>query len=142
MRLISHRGNINGKQPIIENMPSYVDTALKLGYDVEVDVWYESDIFYLGHDFAQYEIKEEYLNNKRLWCHAKNSAALYFMRKANIHCFWHEGDDYTLTSQGYTWTYPKKELHENSICVLPELGYNGVLEKCFGICSDYVEDYK
>ena len=35
---ISHRGNIKGPNMDRENRPSYVDAALQLGYDVEVDV--------------------------------------------------------------------------------------------------------
>ena len=34
MRLISHRGNVDGKYPQYENLPEYVDKALGLGYDV------------------------------------------------------------------------------------------------------------
>ena len=40
MYLISHRGNVNGKNPDRENSPLYIKAALTLGYDVEVDVWY------------------------------------------------------------------------------------------------------
>ena len=32
-RLISHRGNVDGKYPQYENLPEYVDKALDLGYD-------------------------------------------------------------------------------------------------------------
>ena len=39
MILISHRGNINGRQPNLENLPEYIDSALELGYDVEIDIW-------------------------------------------------------------------------------------------------------
>ncbi len=39
MFLISHRGNISGKLPERENTVDYIQEALGLGYDVEVDVW-------------------------------------------------------------------------------------------------------
>ena len=39
MRLISHRGNVDGKYPQYENLPEYVDKAIDLGYDCEVDLW-------------------------------------------------------------------------------------------------------
>ena len=52
MLLISHRGNINGKFESYENEPNYIDKALSLGYDVEVDVWFVDDNFYLGHDLS------------------------------------------------------------------------------------------
>ena len=48
MILISHRGNINGRIPDLENSPDYIDAAIKLGYDVEVDVWFYNDSFFLG----------------------------------------------------------------------------------------------
>jgi len=142
MKLISHRGNINGKQSDLENSPKYIENAIKQGYDVEIDVWY-TDGFYLGHDNPTYKVDIKYLQNNKLWCHAKNGEALYEMRKIDkIHCFWHQDDDMTLTSKGYIWTYPKKSLYYNSICVLPELGYTGELDKCYGICSDFIKEYK
>ena len=41
MILISHRGNIEGKQPKLENKPEYISKALELGYNVEIDIWYK-----------------------------------------------------------------------------------------------------
>ena len=42
MRLISHRGNINGVNPKLENTKEYVDLAIDKGYSVEIDVWYSN----------------------------------------------------------------------------------------------------
>ena len=39
MKLISHRGNILGRKKQLENNPNYIENTLKLGYDVEIDVW-------------------------------------------------------------------------------------------------------
>ena len=50
MILISHRGNTNGVNHEKENSISYIEDALNLGFDVEVDVWYHEDNFYLRHD--------------------------------------------------------------------------------------------
>ena len=52
------------------------------------------------------------------------------------HCFFHQNDSVTLTSEGYG-TYPTQPLTEKSICVLPELQKIDV-KGCAGICSDYV----
>jgi hypothetical protein len=139
--LISHRGNINGKNEKLENSPSYVKKALDLGYDVEVDVWVVNDKFYLGHDNPQYEIPIEFLKNEKLWCHAKNIIALNKMLENDIHCFWHQEDDVTLTSKGVMWTYPGKELTSNSIQVMPEWD-NKEHKNIMGLCRDYVEKYK
>ena len=142
MKLISHRGNIDGKQLDLENDPEYIERALDKGYDVEIDVWYDNG-FYLGHDKPQYEISSNYLVDNRFWCHAKNGEALVKMKDiGGIHYFWHQEDDYTLTSQGFIWTFPKKLLYYNSVCVLPERGYEGNISNCYAICSDNIEKYR
>ena len=80
MKLISHRGNINGRDESRENHPEYIQSALDKGYDVEIDVWLTSyNQFYLGHDKPQYFVKSEFLEKDGLWCHAKNIDALYKM---------------------------------------------------------------
>lgn len=141
MKYIAHRGNINGKSDK-ENSPDYINEALQLGYDVEIDVWIIDDKIFLGHDKPQYEITIDFLKNEQLWCHAKNLQALYFLLSNNIHCFWHQNDDFTITSKGFIWTYPGKELTSNSICVMPEWCESPNVESCFGVCSDYVLKYK
>ena len=142
MKLISHRGNLNGKISNEENSPKYILNALNEGFDVEIDVWYKDNNFFLGHDEPEFLIKAEFLENKKLWCHAKNLDALLNLSKINSIYFWHQEDDYTLTSNGYIWTYPGKELTLNSICVLPEKFNKREVNKCYGICSDFILRYK
>ena len=147
MKLISHRGNINGKKPEEENNPNYVFEALKLGYDVEVDVWFVDGDFFLGHDGPKYKVYAPFISDNRIWCHAKNISALYEMKKINerfgydLHYFWHQNDDVTITSNGFLWTYPGKELTFNSIQVLPELN-DEKLGNVYGVCSDKIINYK
>ena len=74
-------------------------------------------------------------------CHAKDIYALEKLKKIKTIYFWHQEDDYTLTSNGYFWTYPGKKLVKNSICVLPELAnYEDITSD--GICSDYIKKFK
>jgi hypothetical protein len=47
MIYISHRGNIDGKKPHLENNPTYIDEAIDLGYDVEIDLWFIDGRVYL-----------------------------------------------------------------------------------------------
>ena len=141
MILISHRGNISGIEHDNENSPKYINAALKEGYEVEVDVRFENGVFFLGHDFNQYKINKEYLLNDKLWCHAKTKGALEALDKIKAHYFWHQEDDYTITSKGYIWTYPGKDLLAKSICVLPEKA-NYKEFNCIGICSDLIQDYR
>jgi hypothetical protein len=141
MIYISHRGNISGPKEKFENKIDYVQNALDKGYEVEVDVRFENNKFFLGHDFNQYEVDENFLLNKKIWCHAKTKDALSALEKIKAHYFWHQEDDYTITSKGFVWTYPGKSLLTNSICVLPEIvNYEEI--NCLGICSDYIERYK
>ena len=141
MKLIAHRGNISGPSEY-ENHPNYIEETLELGYDCEVDVWYRNGEYWLGHDEPVYDIGKSFLRNNKLWCHAKNLEALDMMLKDDIHCFWHQKDDVTLTSKNYICTYPKKRLLKGAACVMPELGYEGNIKECFAICSDYIKDYK
>ena len=61
MILISHRGNINTVNLERENTKSYIQEAIDLGYDVEIDVRYADDKFWLGHDEPDYEVELEWL---------------------------------------------------------------------------------
>tara|TARA_R100000808_G_C2154909_1_gene166402 strand:+ start:5197 stop:5652 length:456 start_codon:yes stop_codon:yes gene_type:complete len=151
MILIAHRGNTEGPQPEKENHPDYIDKAISLGYDVEVDIWGSFDTkLYLGHDTLQYEVEPEWIFKRvnKLWLHAKNIQALFsFSQQAMGACiFWHQKDDYTLTSNGFLWTYPGAILTPKSICVMPEKvpeTYNEQdLKNCAGVCSDFISRYK
>ena len=144
MRIISHRGNLSGPNTEKENSQPYIEEALSKGYDVEVDVWYINDRFLLGHDEPTYEVSGSFLKDSRLWCHAKNIGALCKLIKEGAHCFWHQEDDCTLTSNGYLWTYPGKVLTTESVCVMPETFNPDVqqIKDCLAVCTDYPEKYK
>ena len=141
MYLISHRGNLNGVESENENNPKYLKIAINKEFNVEVDVRFEKEKFYLGHDFSQYEVNKDFLLNENIWCHAKTHNALLALDKINAHYFWHQEDDYTITSKGFFWTFPGKELLKKSICVLPEKANYKKID-CLGICSDFIERYK
>lgn len=143
MILISHRGNIQGKNPEKENLPEYIDTAILSGYDVEIDFRVIEGVLFLGHDEPQYEIDEKWLNQriKNLWIHCKNLEAIeWFNFSDDFNYFWHENDTLTLTSKRYIWAYPGKQPIINSIAVMPEI-YTDNLDFCLGVCSDYISNY-
>jgi hypothetical protein len=140
---ISHRGNINGKNPHLENNPSYIDEAIDLGYDVEIDLWFIDGRTYLGHDGPQYEVDDEWFANRanKLWVHCKNTDSLNWIRNTILHYFWHEEDTLTLTSKQYMWVYPGKQPIIGSVAVMPEIS-NDDVSKCIGICSDVIKQYR
>jgi hypothetical protein len=143
MKLIAHRGNINGPDPNRENTPYYILEAILSGYNVEADVWFDNGTFVLGHDSPQYEISEEFLTQKSLWIHCKNINALSkLIENPKCNCFFHDTDDVVLTSKNYLWTYPGKLLYSSSICVLPELSEPCDISNVAGICSDFIGRYK
>ena len=143
MKLIAHRGNINGKIESLENNPNYIDSAISDGYDVEIDVWLIDGNLFLGHDNPQYEVDDRWLEERinNLWVHCKNIDLLNWVRSTSLHYFWHESDTITLTSKNYIWAYPGKQPIKGSIAVLPERDNDNVL-LCKGICSDYIKRYE
>jgi len=146
MIYIAHRGNTNGKFESYENEPNYIDMAIKKGFDVEIDIWYIDNIIYLGHDKPQYGIDFRWLRDRitKLWIHCKNLEAMILLKNSGYETnyFWHQEDDFTITSMGYFWTYPGKELSSNSIAVMPETKEFKDINKAYAICSDYVEKIK
>lgn len=140
MFFISHRGNINGPNLAEENKIEYVKNALNLNYDVEIDLWFKNEKFYLGHDEPLYAIDKEFLNNDKLWIHTKNLDCFYKLGETNLNYFWHEKDKIVLTSKGFYWNYPGTKLSIKSISVLPEIN-SEIKPECLGICSDYIKNY-
>ena len=143
MILISHRGNLMGRIPNNENHPNYIDEAINAGFDVEIDMWWVDGRVYLGHDEPTYEVDNEWLVDRvdKLWIHCKNVELLNWIRSTILHYFWHEEDTLTLTSKQYMWVYPGKQPIIGSIAVMPEIN-NDKINKCIGICSDYITNYK
>lgn len=148
MKLIAHRGLMNGPDPKLENHPDQIQLALAEGFDVEIDVWYHADTgFMLGHDEPTYSVPISFLEDCRFWLHAKNLDALILIQSIKRNVFWHENDTHTLTSKGYVWTSPGKGTSStHGIQVMPEYCMHPdnidftdyVLRPCYGICSDYV----
>ena len=144
MKFISHRGNIDGPNPEWENDPSRIEDVLNKGYDVEIDVWKIGSKLFLGHDGPQFPIDYVFIKNESLLCHAKNLEALEYMLKMDdVHCFWHQEDHYTITSNGYIVSYPGYAVTPKTICMRPEAqSYTQLYGSAYAICSDYVEIFK
>jgi len=143
MIYISHRGNLTGRKPELENTPDYIHTALAQGYHCEVDVFEQDGELLLGHDDAQTPIDIQTLRTSGIIAHAKNLEAFATMLQHDVHCFFHNTDAYTLTSRKWIWAYPDQPgtLSHPTIAVLPEQ-HNTDVTNFDGICSDYIEQYK
>jgi hypothetical protein len=142
MKIIAHRGNLNGSNPAFENQPNYLIKAVENGFDVEVDVWVIDGQYFLGHDNPSYKVSLEFLYSLPGWFHAKNINAMEQMKADNLHYFWHQTDNYTLTSKGIPWCFPGY-VNRYGICVLSDkTNINIKSIRCFGICTDYPLFYK
>ena len=149
MKYIAHRGLFNGPDVNLENRPQQIEMALSRGYDCEVDLWRIKNEWFLGHDIPDYPVDEEFLKQSGLWLHCKNLDALLEMsdRSENYEYFWHQNDDFTLTSNNWIWTYPGKELTRNSIAVQPEARDDWwawtltCKDSISGVCTKYVEKF-
>lgn len=146
MLLISHRGNIDSIIPEMENRTEYIQKAIDLGYDVEMDVWYDNG-FYLGHDKPEYPIDPNWLydRNSNLWVHTKNFAALRRLIDSNLRIFFHEKEKHTIINNcNIIWSHLLSEADEKSIIPLLSLeslqSYDH--KPVYGICSDYIGMFK
>ena len=146
MKLISHRGNLNGPDKSRENHPDYIMEAIKAGYDVEIDVWFKEGKFYLGHDEPQYLFPYDLLNgyHNKLWIHCKDMDSLSNLNELDssgqkLNYFSHENDLGVLTSKGYIWS---ANVYKRGILVMPEMFNKEPNEDTSGICSDYIIKYK
>jgi hypothetical protein len=147
VKIISHRGNLYGPNPSTENSPDQLLRAIALGYDVEVDVWYVDGKIMLGHDHPQHEVDKQFINKiiNSAWFHCKNVQAMAFFDSQSLgyNYFWHQNDDYALTSHKILWTFPGLEVDDRCVVVMPE-AYGKTRSEVinyWGICTDYCIEY-
>ena len=143
--IIAHRGNINGPSEE-ENSPEHIRLALKMGYDVEIDVWYHNNKWFLGHDAPTYEVTSSFVSSllnpyaTKIWIHAKNIKAVEKLSETGMHWFWHDKDEMTLTSQCFMWCYSGVYVKDG---ITVELGKPKMIpESVLGICTDYAKLWK
>ena len=168
-KIIAHRANIGGPNPDVENNPDQIDNCIDQGYDVEIDLRIDegTGTLWLGHDTPDYKVTWYWLAQRlrNLWIHCKDYNTLvelsshetskdigYDIPAGGCNFFWHQEDDYTLTSNNIIWAYPGKpeNLKDsrllNTVLVMPE--WNKIdwetlkLLRCYGICTDYPEKLK
>lgn len=142
IKIISHRGNLLGKNEINENKTDHIDKAINKGFDVEIDLWLKDSDIYLGHDKPIDKLQLNWIENrsKKLWVHCKNIEIIDFFvaNKIDLNFFFHQEDDLTLTSKSFLWVYPGKPFTKNAILVTNKVDdlYNKN-EKPYGVCTDF-----
>lgn len=144
MRIISHRGNLNGPNVSMENSPFQVDLAISKGYLVEIDLRIINGEYWLGHDSEEFKIDKSWLldRNNNLIIHAKTLKTCDELASEhlNLNWFYHTDEDVVQTSKGWLWAYPGIYL-KNAITVI--LNKDEVFpENILGICTDYPDFFR
>lgn len=148
MIVISHRGNIKGSIVEKENHPEYIENAIKLGYEVEIDIRYKNGL-YLGHDYAQYKISINWLNKFKnsIWIHCKDAESFIYV--SNFKTFCHTLDPFTivtLTDNNKLLWIHDLSVKLNNFHIIPLISKNEIdnfdlslVKNVYGICTDYPE---
>lgn len=158
MLLISHRGNISGRDFERENSPSYLEEAIEKGYTVEMDMIHYDGAFFHGHEIGGRKAKVDpnFLSkfSQKLLIHCKDRESVLFcvQHLSPLNYFFHDRDDFTLSS--YMWLISHSKVLDSlafkddcfvdgSVCMLPEkYGLSKKsLKNCAGICSDIISFY-
>lgn len=139
MKIVSHRGNLDGENPKLENHPDQIDLAIRNNFLVEVDLRIVNDRFFLGHDTSDYLIDKQWLLYRKqyLIIHSKDLLTSNHLVRLNkeLNWFYHTDEDIVLSSWGWIWCYPGIYLSEG-ITVL--IGDQVKLpSKVLGVCTDY-----
>jgi hypothetical protein len=144
MIYISYYGNILGKQPDLENKPSYILDAMHKGFQVKIDVQWRDNSFYIGKQEQQYKVELNFFeaNINQLWCEAINIETLIKLQNYFPNISIINNIDEPM------WGYAEN-IHKNFICVLPEISKDKYeirdlkkLPHFKGVCSSYVGWYK
>jgi hypothetical protein len=136
--IISHMGNIDGRQPEKENTLPYVQEALKAGWHVCINVVFRNGAFLLPSARGLYSVPPAMLSKQRVWCRAYDADTADALCNINAHCFILSESFMSFTSSQFIWTMPPHALVSRSIAAFPELAEPGWLEKAepAGLCSN------
>lgn len=155
MIIIAHRANLYGpaQDKTQENLPRNIYIAVKKGLHVEVDIQAnDKGEIYFGHDECQESVADVFTKDdyqQKIFWHAKDSAALMWALNKNLHCFFHNKDNMSLTSRDMIWTAHHHIQGDRVIVATNEDFITAKqllkLDKIYGICTDHtyqLEDSK
>lgn len=143
MRIISHRGNLDGPEIESENRVRRIDEVIFRGFDAEIDLWQTEQGLFLGHDSPLFEVSTGWLsaNKGRVWVHCKNIEAAIACRALGMNWFAHDNDPFVSTSHGYIWVHPRNAFgsRQPHAVILDIEGFRlGDFDlDCYGVCSDW-----
>lgn len=143
MKIISHRGNLNGRISQLENYPTYINWAIENGFDVEIDLRMSDGKLYLGHDTPDNRVDLQWLinRNKSLWVHCKDLESVAYCEKLRVFC--HTQDPFCIVYPKHIWVHDLS-LKLNKNCIIPLLSKEDIdnfdftrVDDLGGICTDF-----
>lgn len=162
MRIISHRANLNGPS---ENYSEFkILRALRMGFDIEIDIRCDSNRLWVGHDHPDFLLPRDVTSNdmiSRVWFHAKDLASVEMLPDHAL-VFCHADDDFVIVSgdKRIIWLHPKLNsqiddlvaggsISPNRTIVLDVAGHPRIdpekfVEKGYGfmgVCTDWPIDW-
>lgn len=143
MIFISHRGNVNGRVPELENKPSNILKVIEK-HLIEIDIWNIEGRIYLGHDNPEYLIDLKFIEQikPKTFFHAKNLNIIKILNNLNCRWFLHDKDSFTFVQnveKKMIWGFPEiinfipKDF---DVCIVSNnnhVDFNGY------VCSDYLK---
>lgn len=141
--IISHLGNIDGRNPERENTLPYIRETLNAGWHVCVRVQYRNDAFILPHAAGWSLAPPALLSTQRVWCCTDDADSMDALCGINAHAFFISDNMPTLTTAQFIWTLPPHRLACRSIAVFPELTDAAWLDTAepAGLCSNEPRRY-
>lgn len=141
--IISHLGNIAGRQPKQENRFKYLKAALDAGWHVCADVVFYQGGFLLPYDGGFNPAPPSFFSNQRVWSRCYNADTLDALCNIGAHAFMDAEHMPTLTSSQFIWTPANRELSPRSIAYLPEMAEPTWLDSYepAGLCSNEPASY-
>jgi hypothetical protein len=149
MIFISYRGIYDGNNFQDSNTPNQIAKAFGMGFSCMVDVWRVDGKLYLGNDQPITEVTASYLQGKKFWINARNTAMQSWIATQSStlypNWFYFPGmppPAYVVASNGKLITPGTVPINNNSVIFLPEIDDLGMFStvklKCFGITSSYL----
>jgi hypothetical protein len=139
---IAHKGNYAGQNVDRENTVEYIEEAIAAGYNVKVDAWLMEDKWMLGQHWPATEVPRSFFERPEIWTHAKNLVGYVSLyNNPKVHVFWHNKDDFAITSKGIKWARNYIETSDGIMSIAEDNQtmkgrINGKLTQPLGICCD------
>lgn len=142
MNIYSHRGNLEGPNFDLENHPDYIDKAISKGFKVELDLRFDQENFFLGHDYTQYKVDIKWLEERKnyILIHCKDIFSSLSLN--NFHFFCHLQDDFVLTSKAMIWVHNLDLIFNSKNLIVPLMNKKLIhqyfkIDRNFSVCTDF-----